>query len=99
MEKYTPEEEDRPENHFLNPVINKSQTNNCKEEDKKINKMLLQLIMKIINEKYNNQAIVPYDSTNNNNDNINNNCINLDEVNFDDSLHQIKNTSLLYDMT
>ncbi len=65
------------------------------------------------NEKVqNNQAIIPYDSTNNNDNNINNNGINLDEVNFDDSLfekifdrrkelkiHQIKTTSLLYDIT
>ena len=65
------------------------------------------------NEKpQNNQAIIPYDSTNNNDNNINNNGINLDEVNFDDSLfekifdrrkelkiHQIKTTSLLYDIT
>ena len=64
------------------------------------------------NEKDNNQAIVPYDSTNNNDNNINSNGINLEEVNFDDSLfekifdrrkelkiHQIKNTSLLYDIT
>ena len=59
-------------------------------------------------EKENSQAIVPYDSSNN----VNNNGINLEEVNFDDSLfekifdrrkelkiHQIKNTSLLYDIT
>ena len=66
------------------------------------------------NEKGNNQAIVPYDSSNINNENNNmiSNGINLDEVNFDDSLfekifdrkkelkiHQIKNTSLLYDIT
>ena len=65
------------------------------------------------NEKGNNQAIVPYDSFNNNeNNNMISNGINLDEVNFDDSLfekvfdrkkelkiHQIKNTSLLYDIT
>ena len=65
------------------------------------------------NEKIqNNQAIIPYDSNNNNDNNINNNGINLDEVNFDDSLfekifdrrkelkiHQIKTTSLLYDIT
>ena len=64
------------------------------------------------NEKDNNQAIVPYDSTINNDNNINSNGINLEEVNFDDSLfekifdrrkelkiHQIKNTSLLYDIT
>ena len=59
-------------------------------------------------EKENSQAIVPYDSSNN----VNNNGINLEEVNFDDSLfekifdkrkeikiHQIKNISLLYDIT
>jgi len=66
------------------------------------------------NEKGNNQAIVPYDSSNINNENNNmiSNGINLDEVNFDDSLfekifdrkkelkiHQLKNTSLLYDIT
>ena len=66
------------------------------------------------NEKGNNQAIVPYDSSNINNENNNmiSNGINLDEVNFNDSLfekifdrkkelkiHQIKNTSLLYDIT
>ena len=84
------------ENENENKIIN---TNNENNND-------------IENEKDNNQAIVPYDSTNNNNDNINNNGINLDEVNFDDSLfekifdrrkelkiHQIKNTSLLYDIT
>lgn len=78
----------------------KNEDNNNKEE---VNKD---------NEKENNQAIVPYDSSNNNNDNLNNNGINLEEVNFDDSLfekifdrrkelkiHQIKNTSLLYDIT
>ena len=63
----------------------------------------------------NSQAIIPYDSINNDNNNVNNmnnNGINLDEINFDDSLfekifdrrkelkiHQIKTTSLLYDIT
>ena len=86
------------ENENENKIINTNNENNNDNDNE--------------NEKDNNQAIVPYDSTNNNNDNINNNGINLDEVNFDDSLfekifdrrkelkiHQIKNTSLLYDIT
>ena len=151
VEKFPPEEEQKPENNFLNLFNNnKSKSNNSKDEDKKSNKNISgqsssnpdssklfskkseknndnndENENKIINSnndnndendnennKDNNQAIVPYDSTNNNNDNINNNGINLDEVNFDDSLfekifdrrkelkiHQIKNTSLLYDIT
>ena len=85
-------------NENENKIINYNNDNNDENDNE--------------NNKDNNQAIVPYDSTNNNNDNINNNGINLDEVNFDDSLfekifdrrkelkiHQIKNTSLLYDIT
>ena len=61
--------------------------------------------------KENNQAIVPYDSSGNINNNNISNGINLDEANFDESLfekifdrrkelkiHQIKNSSLLYDI-
>ena len=90
--------ENNNENENENKIINTNNENNNDNDNE--------------NEKDNNQAIVPYDSTNNNNDNINNNGINLDEVNFDDSLfekifdrrkelkiHQIKNTSLLYDIT
>ena len=84
----------------------KSDKNENEKENKSVNKENNE------NDKENTQAIVPYDSTNNNDNNINNNGINLDEVNFDDSLfekifdrkkelkiHQIKNTSLLYDIT
>ena len=84
----------------------KSDKNENEKENKSVNKENNE------NDKENAQAIVPYDSTNNNDNNINNNGINLDEVNFDDSLfekifdrkkelkiHQIKNTSLLYDIT
>ena len=65
----------------------------------------------IDNNKENNQAIIPYDSSGNININNSNNGINLDEANFDESLfekifdrrkelkiHQIKNSSLLYDV-
>ena len=92
-------------------LFSKKSEKNIENENKNINNNNKENI--INNENENNQAIVPYDSSNNNNDNnINNNGINLDEVNFDDSLfekifdrrkelkiHQIKNTSLLYDIT
>jgi hypothetical protein len=65
----------------------------------------------IENNKENNQAIIPYDSSGNINNNNNSIGINLDEANFDESLfekifdkrkelkiHQIKNSSLLYDI-
>ena len=84
----------------------KSEKNNENETEKK-NKDSNNINEKE-KEKENSQAIVPYDSSNN----VNNNGINLEEVNFDDSLfekifdrrkelkiHQIKNTSLLYDIT
>ena len=66
----------------------------------------------IENNKENNQAIIPYDSSGNINNNNNSIGINLDEANFDESLfekifdrrkelkiHQIKNSSLLYDIS
>jgi len=87
-----------------NNIDNNNKEDNNKENINEENKE---------NEKANSQAIVPYDSSNNNeNNNMISNGINLDEVNFDDSLfekifdrkkeikiHQIKNTSLLYDIT
>ena len=90
----------------------KSEKNENDNDNEKENKSNNKENVEIENDK-DTQAIVPYDSMNNNNDNnINNNGINLDEVNFDDSLfekifdrkkelkiHQIKNTSLLYDIT
>ena len=93
-------------------LFSKKSEKNIENENKNINNNNNKENI-INNENENNQAIVPYDSSNNNNDNnINNNGINLDEVNFDDSLfekifdrrkelkiHQIKNTSLLYDIT
>ena len=94
-------------------LFSKKSEKNIENENKNINNNNNNKENIINNENENNQAIVPYDSSNNNNDNnINNNGINLDEVNFDDSLfekifdrrkelkiHQIKNTSLLYDIT
>ena len=91
----------------------KSEKNENENDNEKENKSNNKENVENENDKENTQAIVPYDSMNNNNDNnINNNGINLDEVNFDDSLfekifdrkkelkiHQIKNTSLLYDIT
>ena len=95
----------KSEKSVKNEENNNNQNNDNKEEENENNENKE-------NEKDNNQAIVPYDSSNNNNDNLNNNGINLEEVNFDDSLfekifdrrkelkiHQIKNTSLLYDIT
>ena len=93
--------QDENENNMDNDNMNNNNANNNNSNNNNNNEKV-----------QNNQAIIPYDSTNNNDNNINNNGINLDEVNFDDSLfekifdrrkelkiHQIKTTSLLYDIT
>ena len=101
------------ENNIDNNKDNDNDNKNNENKDNNDNKENINEENKE-DEKENNQAIVPYDSSNNINENNNmiSNGINLDEVNFDDSLfekifdrkkelkvHQIKNTSLLYDIT
>ena len=102
------------ENENENENENNNVDNENANDNKDVNKIENINMENKEDEKGNNQAIVPYDSSNNNieNNNLNSNGINLDDVNFDDSLfekifdrkkelkvHQIKNTSLLYDIT